>query len=117
MRILVVEDEFIIASYLEGLLADLGHTDVLLASSLEAGERLIDSAHPEFAVLDVNVGPHLVFPLAATLAQRAIPFVFATGMPRDRFPKEWRACCILAKPVDRAALSAALSASGAPAIC
>jgi DNA-binding response OmpR family regulator len=109
MRILVVEDEFLIASYLESLLGELGHTDILLAQSLEAGLELLDTAQPDFAVLDVNVGKHLVFPLAARLTERSIPFLFATAMPPEKFPEEWRDCCILAKPVDRMALSMALS--------
>ena len=108
MRILVVEDDPFIAMDMQDVLSELGHDEINLAHDLSSARTLLGSAHPEFAILDVNLGGELVFPLAAELLSRGIPFIFATGEPPSSFPPEWQEHAILAKPVDRTALGAAI---------
>lgn len=108
MRILVVEDDLFIALDLQDVLRELGHEEIHLAHDLATGRKLLDSTSPDVAILDVNLRGELVFPLAAELLSRSIPFVFATGEAPSSFPSEWQGHTILAKPVDRTVLEAAL---------
>ena len=87
LKILVVEDEPLIAMTLEDLLTDAGCTVVGPASSLKQGMRLVEQEAVDGAILDVNLGGEMVFPLADALVERSIPFVYVTG-----YGKLLRAC-------------------------
>lgn len=78
-RILIVEDEFLLAMELEYQLMGMGHTVVDLATRVPAAMELALHADIDFAILDVNVAGIPSFPVADILRQRGIPFVFATG--------------------------------------
>ncbi len=80
-RILVVEDEVIVAFNLECELQDAGAVVVGPAYSLDEALTLIDDA--EIAVLDINVNGEQVWPIAEKLRQRSIPFVFASANCSD----------------------------------
>jgi DNA-binding response OmpR family regulator len=83
-RVLIVEDEFLIALNLQQLLEDMG-VDQDCAADLKTAARFVAAAAPDFAILDINVGRALVFPFAAELRARGIPFVFSSGRDwRDR---------------------------------
>lgn len=93
MRVILVEDEPLVAMMMEDLLTDLGCEIAASLGSLatamawlEASEERIDGA-----VLDVNLGGgETVFPLAEALRRRGVPFAFATGygaLPSDRYPE------------------------------
>lgn len=112
VRILIIEDEFLVADYLEQIVREMGHEDVFVAYDLATGMKLLDAISPDFAILDVNVGEALVFPLAAELLHRKIPFVFSTAKPENSFPDEWRRHPIVPKPVETKRLVAAMSALG-----
>jgi CheY-like chemotaxis protein len=79
MRILVAEDEILVAMTLADWLADLGCTVAGPVSSVEQGMRLIEQNSIDGAILDVNLRGEMVFPLADALAERSIPFVYVTG--------------------------------------
>lgn len=79
LKILVVEDEPLVAMALEDLLIDFGCVVIGPVRDLEKAMRLIGEETIDGAILDVNLGGHQVFPLADILAQRAIPFVYVTG--------------------------------------
>jgi len=87
LKILVVEDEILVAMTLADLLADAGCTVVGPASTLMRGMRLIEEHALDGAVLDINLRGEMVFPLADALAERSIPFVYVTG-----YGKMLRAC-------------------------
>lgn len=114
--VLIVEDEPIIALALEATLEDLGFKDIHVAHTLDEAAALL-AAHPQgqpfaLALLDVNVGDALVFPLAEELRRRGVPFAFSTGRhPRD-LPETWRHHLVISKPADDAALTAAIGALG-----
>jgi DNA-binding response OmpR family regulator len=95
LRIMVVEDELLVAMLIEDALA-LEGADVLgpfstLAEALPAAETLgIDAA-----VLDVNLRGERVYPAAQALAARGIPFLLLSGYGADAVPPDqpgWRAC-------------------------
>lgn len=78
-RILVVEDEVMIAMLMEDMLVDLGHQVVGPATRLEDGLELANSAEFDIAVLDVNLNGVHSRPIADVLVRRGVPFLLATG--------------------------------------
>src|SRR5690348_9428474 len=79
LRILVVEDNFLVADTICEILADRGCEVVGPAPSLERGWKLAREEALDGAVLDVNLSGEVSFPLAKALAERGIPFLFLTG--------------------------------------
>lgn len=78
-RILLVEDEAMIAAMAEDMLTDLGATVIGPAFTLHAALLLAGSQRIDAAVLDVNVGGEHIGPVAEALKARTVPVVFATG--------------------------------------
>ncbi len=80
-KALVVEDEVIISFLVEDLLSEFS-CDVSLAANVPSALKLLDEGKPDFAVLDVNVGDEMVFPVAERLKKAGVPFIFTTGYGR-----------------------------------
>ena len=78
-RILVVEDEPLVAMLLEDMLIELGFEVVGPALRLDAATELAGREPLDGAILDVNLGEARSDAVAAALAERGIPFAFATG--------------------------------------
>ena len=78
-KILLVEDEVLIAEMVVDMLIDLGATVVGPATSLAKGLALAGSAEIDAAVLDVNLRGERIDPIADILDARGIPVLFATG--------------------------------------
>jgi CheY-like chemotaxis protein len=78
-RVLVVEDEALIAMMVADMLADLGAIVVGPAGTIEQGLALAKAEALDAALLDINVREQRIDPVAETLRARAIPMVFATG--------------------------------------
>ena len=98
VRVLVVEDEALVAMLLEDMLGDLGCTVAATASTVaEAAEHARDAAI-DVAVLDVNLGSQSSAPVAEALAARGLPFVFATGYGESGVPEGHRGRPTLQKP-------------------
>lgn len=115
LRILLVEDEAMIAMLVEDMLLDSGASVVGPAAGVAAALAAIASEAIDGALLDVNLGGEQSFEVADALAARSIPFVFVTGYGggavRDRFPH----AATLQKPfvtsdLERALLGLATSA-------
>jgi CheY-like chemotaxis protein len=98
LRILIVEDETMIAMLVEDMLAELGHMTVGIASNLEEAGRLAAEADFNAALLDVNLSGKTVDPIANALAQRGIPFAFTTGIDQSGIPQAYRDRVTLQKP-------------------
>lgn len=79
LRILVMEDEFLIAMDVEELCRENGASDVKLMRTLDALTAVADEEPFDAAILDVMLGGRTTIDFARSLAQRGIPFVFATG--------------------------------------
>jgi len=97
-RVLVVEDEIMLALFLEDMLAEHGYEVAGVASRLEEG--LARAEVPDFAlaVLDVHLNGQDVFPLADRLAEQGLPFVFATGYGARGIPERHAGRPVLQKP-------------------
>jgi CheY-like chemotaxis protein len=79
-RILVVEDEYLIAMSLQDALENAGSVVVGPVPSVEKAIKTIElDPHIDAAVVDVNLGGVLAYPVADMLIARKIPFVFTSG--------------------------------------
>jgi len=107
-RVLVVEDESLVAMLLETILEDMGCTPVGPASTVDAGLTMATDEQLDAALLDVNVAGKQVFPIAEALKARGVPFVFSTGYGEGGLPDEWRGQAAIQKPFTEAAVRDAL---------
>jgi CheY-like chemotaxis protein len=97
-RILVVEDEPLIAMDIAATLSDAGCAVVGPASSVAEAKGLIAAAGIEAALLDANLGGRPVDELAAALTHLHIPFAFLTGYGREGLPAAFRHAPMISKP-------------------
>jgi CheY-like chemotaxis protein len=104
LRILVVEDEALIAWALADCLESRGCEVVGPAYDLEEALSLSREATLDGAFLDVNLGRQKVFPAADVLAERGIPFCFVTGYGVSALRPEDLRRPVLQKPVEAADL-------------
>lgn len=78
-RVLIVEDEMLVAMLIEDTLSDLGHQTIGPAMRLETALAAADNDEFDFAILDINLAGKQSFPVADRLIERGIPFMFASG--------------------------------------
>jgi CheY-like chemotaxis protein len=110
-HILVVEDDFTIASNLAKSLEKLGASVIGPANSVASALQLIESAAKlDAAVLDIHLGSEKVFPVAEALLARGVPFVFTTGYSQASLPRAYAEQDLCEKPIDSRALARLLSA-------
>jgi DNA-binding response OmpR family regulator len=102
-RVLVVEDDYFLASELEQELAAAGAAVLGPVPSVKAALDLLEHETPDAAVLDVNLGGEMVFPVADALAAGGVPFFFVTGYDRAVLPERHAAARWLSKPVETSA--------------
>ena len=115
-RIMIVEDEALVALMVEDLLKDFGcEISGSFGAVDDALAYLRDAAAPppalDGAVLDVNIGGTMVFPVAERLRAAGIPFVFATGygaLPHQGFEE----ITVLNKPIEPRLLEDAVKGFG-----
>lgn len=105
LRVLVVEDTFLVAESIAATLQDEGYVVVGPVGRLAEGVRLAAYERLDGALLDVNLAGERCFPIASTLKARDVPFAFLTGYGADGLPAEWRDVPRLAKPFDLGALA------------
>ena len=115
LRILIVEDEMLVAMNIEDMLLDLGHEVAGLASRLEPALSLAREGEFDLAMLDVNLAGETSFPVAEILAGRRIPFLFATGYRIKGIAEEYRTYPVLQKPFRAQDLEQALELASASA--
>src|SRR5262245_23021562 len=109
-RVLVVEDEPFIAYDIREGLTDAGAVVIGPAATVDKALSLAEANDLTAAILDVQLDGETVFPVAATLRARSIPFVFHTGNTdgRNLCATDWPDNEILAKPAGRAMIVATL---------
>ena len=111
-RVLVVEDEMMIAMLVEDMLGELGCTvvgpahAVATALDLASGTPDIDAA-----LLDINLGGQPVFAIADALRARGVPMIFSTGYGESGVREVDRGAPVLQKPFRASDLEAALNAA------
>lgn len=104
LRVLVVEDEFLVAMDIESMLEQLGCVVVASVPRLLKALDVASSLDFDLAVLDINLAGEVVYPLAFRLAQRGTPFLFTTGYSTSSLPGELSDRPLLRKPVTLTAL-------------
>ncbi|WP_419815363.1 HWE histidine kinase domain-containing protein [Glacieibacterium sp.] len=107
--VLLVEDNIIIALGAEDVLTALGANEVLMASDVAGALRLIAAQTPSFAILDINLGIEMSWPIASRLRELGIRYVFATGYGEGiDFPLEHRQAPVIAKPYSQDSIARSL---------
>ena len=107
-RILIVDDEPLIAMLAEGWLEDLGHQVVGPAHDLQSALKLTQEPM-DAAILDVSLGADKSYQVARLLRERNIPIAFATGHAPDALGPEFAGAMTLAKPFSFETFSHVLS--------
>ena len=109
LRILVAEDEYMIASDLR---RDLQGRGTMVCGPAPTLERTIDLIETEpridAALLDINLNGDLVFPAADLLRERGVPFLFTTGYDKSTIPPRFSEVPLCMKPIDNTKIIAAL---------
>jgi CheY-like chemotaxis protein len=116
LRLLVVEDEAMIAMMLEDMLDTFGCVVVDVAGTLARGMDLAanEALTLDGAILDVNLGGEAVYPVAERLSARGVPFIFCTGYGMAGLADHFAHVPTLAKPYMRDELEAALKSVMTP---
>lgn len=100
-RVLIVEDESLVAMLAEDMLIDLG-CEVVVSMRLDKALLQARTQQFDMAVLDVNLGDARSYPIADVLFERSIPFVFATGYGRHGVDRNYQGVPVLQKPYQSA---------------
>ena len=101
LRVLVVEDEMLVALLIEDVLTD---EHCAIVGPFDEVKDALEAARTEsldLAILDVNVAGVKVYPVAEVLAARRIPFLLLSGYGQNAIPKDrpnWRVCSKPFKP-------------------
>ncbi len=104
-RVLVVEDQMLIAMDLEQMLGDHGATDVITAGSTAEALDKLRGVTPDVAILDVNLGSETSARVAEELTRRGVPFAFATGYSdRSMISAQFSAAPVVRKPYEATAI-------------
>ncbi|MDR6113310.1 MULTISPECIES: response regulator [unclassified Sphingomonas] len=108
-RILVVEDEYMLADELQMELAD---ADAIVLGPVSTVKEAIDliasEAEIDGSILDVNLGGEFVFPVADRLAERGVPFLFTTGYDGSIIPARFADIDRCEKPINMRRITKAI---------
>jgi len=107
-RILVVEDEYMLADELAQELADAGAEVLGPAPTIALALAVLEGSVPDGAILDVNLGGVLVFPLADTLIERGVPVIFTSGYDPEALPARFANVPKCNKPINVALIMATI---------
>lgn len=108
-RVLILEDEYLLASALQDAVEQMGAQVIGPFSRVQQALQSIDEGRvPDVGLLDVNLGSEYSYPLADALAERGIPTVLITGYDTSALPEAYRSLSYLRKPFDLASITAAL---------
>ena len=108
-RLLVIEDEPLVALDLVAGLEEAGAEIVGSAGTVEEALQLIESASIDAVLLDANLRGRPVDDLAAALTRKNVPFVFVTGYGHESLPRSFSTAPMLAKPFSREQLLRAVT--------
>lgn len=96
-RVLLVEDESLVAMMAEDMLLDLG-CEVVVAMRLDKALAHVRAGAFDLAVLDINLGDARSYPIADVLFERCTPFLFATGYAQQGLEPAYQAVPVMQKP-------------------
>ncbi len=103
-RVLLVEDEALVAMMIQETLAEFGFQVLGPVSTASEALTAARERHVDAAVLDINLGDGLVYTVAEILAKRGVPFVFVTGYDADSVDSRFDGIPVLQKPIERESL-------------
>jgi len=109
-RILLAEDEVLVGRMVHDMLVDFGFNVVGPITDLAGALSAAENAALDGAVLDVNLGGELIYPVAKVLSARGIPFVFVTGYDGDSIDERYAEVPLLRKPIEPQLLQGLLMA-------
>ncbi|WP_207477045.1 response regulator [Arenibaculum pallidiluteum] len=116
LRVLVAEDESLVALDVECMLQDLGCQVVGPVASVEEAAERAATEKLDAAILDVNLRGQRSYSIAEQLVSRGIPVILASGYDDAKlFPENLRSLPRLMKPYDEGALAQAVAAALTPA--
>lgn len=98
-RVLVVEDEMLLAMDLEATLTERGYQVLGPVPTVAQALRVIEEQSPDAALLDINLGTEQVFPAADALARADTPFAFLSGYGTVMLPAQHSQRTVISKPV------------------
>ena len=107
-RVLIVEDEAMIAGLIEVILREVEWSVVGPVATLERALATIERERLDAALLDVRINGHDAYAVADVLMGRGIPFIFVSGFTRKQMPPAYRDCAYVAKPFTPDAILALL---------
>lgn len=97
-RILIVEDEALVAMLIEDVVGDLGHDVVAVAGRVDDGVAKAEALEIDCAVLDLNLNGQRTYPVAEALRRRGVPFLFVTGYGAAGLAPGWEGEVVVQKP-------------------
>jgi len=103
-RVLLVEDEMLVAMMMKDMLTDLGFSVVGPFSRIAEALPVASADDLEAAVLDINLNGELVYPVAEALVKRGVPVVFVTGYGAESIDRRFVEVPVLQKPIERQVL-------------
>jgi DNA-binding response OmpR family regulator len=115
-RVLIVEDEFIIAEEIAAIVSDAGYSVLGPVGTIDAAEQALATADdkPDFAIVDANLRGGSSAPIAARLRALNVPFCVCTGYRFNDLKSTFGDVALLQKPVDRRSLVAVIRAALSP---
>jgi DNA-binding response OmpR family regulator len=110
-RILVAEDEYLIARHMRTLLRRLGGDVVGPVPDLDRAIELARTERLAAAILDIKLADgRTAYPLADLLAERGVPFLFVSGYSPQDLPRRYRKVPLIVKPANLRIFHAAVEA-------
>jgi CheY-like chemotaxis protein len=103
-RVLVVEDEYLVALLIEDMLQTLGYQVSEIVANLEDAMQAAEKGDFDVAILDVNLNGTMSVPIAEILRRHNIPFIFATGYGKAGPHESFTGTPSLQKPFEEADL-------------
>jgi PAS domain S-box-containing protein len=103
-RLLLVEDEALVAIDIKYMLVDFGFEVIGPCNKITDALAVVANDDVDAAILDVNVGGELIYPVAHCLMAKGVPFIFMTGYGAEALDKRFAHCRVLQKPIQRQAL-------------
>lgn len=110
-RVLVVEDEMLVAMLVQDMLEELGYVPVGPAVRFDTGMALASSETLDYAILDINLDGILSFPIADLLTARGVPVIFATGYGAGGLDSRFADFPVMSKPFTMASMRRMIDAA------
>ncbi|WEX76159.1 response regulator [Sinorhizobium numidicum] len=108
-RVLIVEDEWLIAEDHAASLREAGYQVVGPVPSVKTALQAIEKQEIDLALLDIQLRNETSLPVAERLNAKGVPFAFLTGYSDEKLPPDLKDREVIPKPVDAAFLAAAVA--------